>query len=426
MSNIKQAHTPLPDNWKWTTLGEIAKYINGRAFKPSEWENQGRPIIRIQNLTCSTNDINYYSKPVDEKYIVRNGDLLISWSATLGVYLYKGEEAVLNQHIFKVEPQINKMFLYYLTTAFLNSLKAQVHGSGMQHITKKKFEDTPVPLPPPDKQELIVLQIEELFSRLDAGVAGLKRAKAELERYRASVLKAAFEGRLVQQDPNDEPIIETLDTLGIKLLEPEIQSNLPVGWVNLYLRQIANVGTGATPLRSNKMYWEGGTIPWVKSGALNDGYVLQAEECITPIALEETNAKLVKAGSLLVAMYGEGKTRGKISELTFEAATNQAIASIEFSKENSIFKPYIKMYFQSYYDDLRRLASGGVQPNLNLSIIRNITIPLPPIMEQRRITEKLDSVISKIQKMEKSIDQSFSNADNLRATILNQAFKGVL
>jgi len=94
----------LPEGWEWKTLGEVARYINDRAFKPSEWEEQGRPIIRIQNLTNSSDTLNRYAGEVEEKYLIRDGDLLISWSATLGAFIYKGEEAVLNQHIFKVQP----------------------------------------------------------------------------------------------------------------------------------------------------------------------------------------------------------------------------------------------------------------------------------------------------------------------------------
>src|SRR2546425_10794098 len=102
----------LPSSWRWGSLGEVADYFNGRPFKPSEWESSGRPIVRIQNLTGSTDEVHYYSGPVAERNLVREGDLLVSWSATLNAFFWHGPEAVLNQHIFKVIPRVDKNFLY--------------------------------------------------------------------------------------------------------------------------------------------------------------------------------------------------------------------------------------------------------------------------------------------------------------------------
>src|SRR5438034_739814 len=101
---------PIPPGWEWATLADVAEYINGRAFKPSEWEQTGRPIIRIQNLTGSTDDVHYFPGPVDEKHLIRPGDILVSWSATLDAFVWDGPEAVLNQHIFKVIPFIDPGF----------------------------------------------------------------------------------------------------------------------------------------------------------------------------------------------------------------------------------------------------------------------------------------------------------------------------
>ena len=148
LTQNQEQQTTLPDTWIQATFGDLADYLNGRAFKKSEWHSTGRPIIRIQNLTGSSGTLNRFTGPVEDRYIVRDGELLISWSATLGAYVYRGEEAVLNQHIFKVEPHVNRRFLFYLTNAYIDDLRRQAHGSGMQHITKSKFEASKVPLPP--------------------------------------------------------------------------------------------------------------------------------------------------------------------------------------------------------------------------------------------------------------------------------------
>ena len=176
------------------TLGTVATYINGRAFKPTEWEITGLPIIRIQNLTDSTAKYNYSSKQHDERFRVRNSDLLFAWSASLGAHIWRGGDAWLNQHIFRVVPNdgIDKMYLYYYLCSVVAELYSKTHGSGMVHITKGPFMATQIPVPPIDEQKSIVARIEELFSELDNGVETLRKTKQQLAVYRQAVLKDAF------------------------------------------------------------------------------------------------------------------------------------------------------------------------------------------------------------------------------------------
>ena len=138
------AEQQLPKGWKKTTLGEIATYVNGRAFKPIEWSKTGTPIVRIQNLNNPNAEYNYYDGYIEEKYHIENGDLLFAWSASLGAYIWKGKSAFLNQHIFKVLPKenVDKTFIYYLLDKVTSELYAKAHGSGMVHVTKGKFEAT--------------------------------------------------------------------------------------------------------------------------------------------------------------------------------------------------------------------------------------------------------------------------------------------
>jgi type I restriction enzyme, S subunit len=163
----------LPDNWDLVPLGELGVYINGRAFKPSEWENNGLPIVRIQNLTNPDASFNYYSKPVQDRYYIRNGDLVISWSATLGAYIWNRGDAILNQHIFKVEvneDRIDRMFLKHAVVTALGKLSDQTHGTTMRHVTKGKFENFTVPVPRSIvEQRRIVARIEALLAEVREG-----------------------------------------------------------------------------------------------------------------------------------------------------------------------------------------------------------------------------------------------------------------
>ena len=159
-----------PKGWAVIKVGNVAKYTNGRAFKPEEWESTGLPIIRIQNLNDADAPYNRSSVIHEQKYLIKDGDLLFAWAASIGTYIWSGENAWLNQHIFKVEPYpfIDKAFLFYAFQAMISEFYKNSHGSGMVHITKKQFEEITLMLPPLSEQIRIVECLEQTFSILDS------------------------------------------------------------------------------------------------------------------------------------------------------------------------------------------------------------------------------------------------------------------
>ena len=165
----------LPNGWTLIKVGDAAVYTNGRAFKPEEWMEEGFPIIRIQNLNDKTAAYNFSTQSFESKYLIEKGDLLFAWAASLGTYIWEGENAWLNQHIFKVEPYpfVRKEYLHYVFKAMISEFYSQSHGSGMVHITKKQFENVLLMLPPYPEQKRIVNKIDELFAKLDAIVESL-------------------------------------------------------------------------------------------------------------------------------------------------------------------------------------------------------------------------------------------------------------
>lgn len=166
-------------DWTYKKLGELATFVNGYPFKPTQWGKTGKKIIRIQNLNNPKAEYNYYNGDIDSKYFVSNGDVLISWSGSLGVFEWSQEEAIVNQHIFKVvfnKEVINKRFFEYVVSSRLNEMKTKVHGITMQHITKKDFDAIPIPVPPIDEQERIVAELDLLSSIIE-------KKKAQLQEY---------------------------------------------------------------------------------------------------------------------------------------------------------------------------------------------------------------------------------------------------
>ena len=164
-------HYPnLPKGWAVIKVGNVAKYTNGRAFKPEEWESIGLPIIRIKNLNDADAPYNKSSVKHEQKYLVKDGELLFAWAASIGTYIWSGGDAWLNQHIFKVEPYpfIDKAFLFYVFQAMISEFYKNSHGSGMVHITKKQFEEITLLLPPLSEQIRIVEYLEQIFRILDS------------------------------------------------------------------------------------------------------------------------------------------------------------------------------------------------------------------------------------------------------------------
>lgn len=179
---VSQAATAL----KEIELRDAAKFVNGFAFKTDTWSDAGRPIIRIQNLTGSNADYNYFQGQVDPRYLVRAGDILVSWSASLDVFLWEGPEAWLNQHIFKVTeiaPRVDAKYLYFALKARIADIRTKTQGSTMKHVTRGDFLAAKIPLPDLDEQRAIaaaLTAIQRAIRATDEVIASARRIKASL------------------------------------------------------------------------------------------------------------------------------------------------------------------------------------------------------------------------------------------------------
>ena len=185
--------------WGRRRLGEVAKYINGRAFKPEEWKQIGVPIIRIQNLNDPSAIFNYYDGEVEDRYRVNNGDLLVSWSASLGVYVWEQGDALLNQHIFKVEEYSDlalRDFLYFIVNYVMEEIKRHIHGATMQHITKPEFERLYIPLPPLATQQRIASELKDKMAQAEKLKEGIEEQLEAINAVPQAILKKAFSGEM--------------------------------------------------------------------------------------------------------------------------------------------------------------------------------------------------------------------------------------
>ncbi|NLB62695.1 MAG: hypothetical protein GX801_01130 [Fibrobacter sp.] len=204
----------------------------------------------------------------------------------------------------------------------------------------------------------------------------------------------------------------------------EIPFELPKNWVWTRLGEIADVGTGATPLTTNDAYYKNGGFNWVTSSSTGMPFVENPDKLITNKALAETNCKVYPVHTLIIAMYGQGKTRGQISELLIPAATNQAVAAIQLCNKNDNHRRFIKIFFQNHYHEIRKLASGGAQPNLNLQKIITTKIPLPPLAEQQAIVSRVEKLLAMVYELEQQVTARKDQSEQLMQSVLKEAFSG--
>lgn len=194
---VPEAERPftIPPNWVWGRVDDTGSYVNGLAFKPSDWGTQGYPIIRIQNLTDPTKPIHRSASKFDDAYIVQTGDLLVSWSATLDVFIWDREPGVLNQHIFRVLPNeqvVLPRFLFHALRHCIRDMEESDHAHGlvMKHINRGPFLAHPVPIPPLAEQKRIVSKVDDLMKLIDDLEAKQASKVAVQTRFRTSALQA--------------------------------------------------------------------------------------------------------------------------------------------------------------------------------------------------------------------------------------------
>ena len=272
---------------------------------------------------------------------------------------------------------------------------------GQQRVHKEIFTDLQIPLPPFAEQQRIVAEIERWFSLIDIIENEKDDLQTTIKQTKSKILDLAIHGNLVPQDPNDDPAIKLL-----KRINPDFvpcdnghSEKLPSGWCIANLGMIGVWQSGGTPSRSNKSYYEG-SIPWLKTGDLNDGLIMDVPERITEEAVANSSAKINPTGSVLIAMYGA--TIGKLGILAFPATTNQACcACIEFRGITQLFLFY---FLLSQRKTFVSKGGGGAQPNISKEIIVNHDIHLPPLAEQQRIVQKIEELFSVLDNIQNALE----------------------
>lgn len=376
-----------------TRLGEVATYINGFAFKPDDWSEEGLPIIRIQDLTGNSYQMNRYAGDYNPKYEVNRGDVLISWSASLGVYVWQGERALLNQHIFKVvfdKCEVDKSFYVHQVAAILEKAASQAHGATMKHLTKPVFDALPFYLPDLPTQQ----RIADTLDKVSEGIGLCRKMLGELD----LMVKAKFVEMFGDPTGNSFNLSVKPMTEVCEIIDGDRGKNYPnadefsdEGYC-LFLNAKNVTASGFN--FDNCMY-----ITKEKDDILRKGKLSRGDVVLT--------------------------TRGTIGNLAFYTSDipyehmriNSGMVILRMNRKiiNEVF--FIEQ-FKMLLDDIKQKnASGSAQPQLPISAMREINILLPDIEQQKIFSEfvaksnksrlTLQQVLSKIELEQKVLMQKY-------------------
>ena len=401
----------VPESWVWTTLGEVGTWQSGGTPSRSNKTYYGGNIPWLKTGDLNDGLISDIPESITEEAVANSsakinptGSVLIAmYGATIGKLGILTFPATTNQACCACIEfnAIIQLYLFYFLLSQRNEFIAKGGGGAQPNISKEIIVNTFIPLPPLSEQQHIVMEIEKWFALIDQIEQSKVNLQTIIKQTKSKILDLAIHGKLVPQDPNDEPAIELL-----KRINPDFtpcdnghSEKLPQGWCQTNLGTIGIWQSGGTPSRSNKSYY-GGNIPWLKTGDLNDGLITDIPESITEEAVLNSSAKINPTGSVLIAMYGA--TIGKLGILTFPATTNQACcACIEFNAIAQLYLFYFLLFQRSAFIVK---GGGGAQPNISKEIIVNTFIPLPPIKEQQRIVQKIKELFSVLDNIQNSLE----------------------
>ena len=355
-------------------LGDVASYINGFPFKPSDWSDMGVPIIRIQDLTGNGYQMNRFDGKYDAKYEVRAGDVLISWSASLGVYVWKLETAVLNQHIFKVrfdKVDVDKDFFVYQVECLLKKAARQAHGATMRHLTKPVFDGLPFYLPPKEEQKRIAVQLNAITRLIS------------IRQRQAEKLDELVKARFVEMfgDPCEM-----------------------LHWECKKIEEVADVTVGVVVKPAN--FYTDDRLHGVKAfRSLNIGE-MKVKDNDWVYFSEEGNAQNAKSqlheGDVLVVRSGAPGTSCVVTK-AYEGCN--AIDVIIVHVDGIKLNPYYLCAFNNFPHGMRQMlkgVGGAAQKHLNVGKYNQMIVAIPPMKLQNEFVLFMDSVDCEKDRIQRS------------------------
>lgn len=459
----------LPKGWKIERLGDIA--ISEKGKKPKNQSSE-----KTDTYCYPYVDIEAFEKGVIKSYtdgvkcvLCDEDDFLMVWDGSRSGLVGKGIRGALGSTLVRISlPEVSNLYAYYFLLSKYQEINTRAKGSGTPHVDPDLLWNYAFPIPPNlETQQAIVNKIESLFDEIDEGIGRLKTAAQQIQQYRQSLLKNAFNGELTKEWrskhadtlPSENELLAQIQTAreqhhaqqladwqtavsqweqngkeGKKPSKPKAPTqavkfeenfaDLPRGWLESSLGDTTDVFVGSTPSRKNNEYWDG-DISWVSSGEVNFSNILETKEKITNLGLSNSSTNIHPIGTVMLAMIGEGKTRGQAGILKIEACHNQNTAAIRVNKKY-LLSEYLYYFFMFNYEQTRRIGSGNNQKALNKTIIENMLFPICSLTEQTQIVAILESKLTACDQLAAELAKQLKQAELLKQAVLKAAFSGNL
>ena len=400
----------VPEGWMWTTLGVIGTWQSGGTPSRSNKSYYGGNIPWLKTGDLNDGYITHIPEFITEEAVVNSsaklnpvGSVLIAmYGATIGKLGILTFPATTNQACCAcIEyDAIDPMFLFYFLLSQRTAFIAKGGGGAQPNISKEIIVKTYIPLPPFLEQQRIVAEIERWFSLIDIIENGKNDLQNIIKQTKNKILDLAIHGKLVSQDPNDEPAIELLKRInpGFTPCDNGHYTNLPKGWAICKLSDLCRIENGFA-FSSNDYKSQG--IPLVRISNITHN-TIDITDCVYVEGITDNKFKISK-GDLLIAM--SGATTGKMGVYLFDeiAYLNQRVGNIKILNKSSLFPDYRNIYMQSKVDEILKIAYGGAQPNISASVIGNFDFPLPPYKEQIRIVETVQRIFDQLDTITESL-----------------------
>ncbi|HBY86608.1 MAG TPA: restriction endonuclease [Colwellia sp.] len=497
-SDMPEVSFILPDGWSLSTLTKLivnsAEHIVdgpfGSNLKATEYVDSGVPLIRIQNVDRNifkNNGIQYLTED-KAKSLSRHsfvaGDIVLNKlgeptgkACIIPAFLTHG---IIVADLIRVrvnEELHNKQFLIYCINSPLvaRQFSGLAKGVTRQRVNLSQVRSLKIPLPPLAEQQRIVAKVDELMAlcdqleqqteqslsahqtlvevllealtncdstedfqaswqRIAEHFDVLFTTEHSIEQLKQTILQLAVIGKLVPQNPNDEPASVLLEKIAEEkaqlIADKKIKKHpkvvpigpvmsLPDSWVDIVVQDFADIKLGSTPSRTESEYWNG-DIHWVSSGEVANKTILDTKEKITQEGYDNSSTPIIPARSLLMAIIGQGKTRGQTALLGIDACTNQNVAAFVFN-QNYVVPEFVQLWAQSKYDSHRGDGHGGAQPALNGKKVRSFRFGLAPLAEQHRIVAEVERLMALCEQLKVRLSDAQTTQLHLADAVVTNA-----
>jgi len=419
--------------WKFLTLKEAElEFIDGDRGvnypKKSDLLPEGDCVFlntgNVRQNSFDFSNLDFITKEKDN--LLRNGklqrdDIVLTTRGTVGnVALYSQEVPYSNVRINSgmVIIRVNKnvwhpyfIYLFFQSHLFKKQISRLISGSAQPQLPISILETVSIPQLTLDEQKEIIFNIKSIDQKIQIN----NQINQELE----VMAKTLYDYWFVQFDFPDQNGKPYKSSGGKMVYNPELKREIPEGWGVAKIEDIAQTGSGGTPKSTNVSYYSNGEIPWINSGELEQTVITSTSNFITEEGLNNSSAKLFPSGTILVAMYGA--TAGKVSFLTFEASTNQAICAIMLNDIRMRY--YLKNVIEDLYQYLVKLSTGSARDNLSQDMIKNIKVVIPSNDILDRYYDFSNNIIKEITKKQQENEQLTQLRDWLLPMLMNGQVK---